>query len=76
MLADCTRSYFAYNCALSLSFAESIKMPIISLPDGSDRQFDTATNGAMIAASIGEGLARAAVAVRVDGELWDLESKS
>ena len=47
-------------------------MPKYSLPDGSDRQFDTATSGAEIAASIGEGLARAAVAIRVDGELWDL----
>jgi threonyl-tRNA synthetase len=47
-------------------------MPKYSLPDGSDRQFDKATSGAEIAASIGEGLARAAVAIRVDGELWDL----
>ena len=47
-------------------------MPKFSLPDGSDRQFDNATSGAEIAASIGEGLARAAVAVRVDGELRDL----
>jgi threonyl-tRNA synthetase len=47
-------------------------MPKFSLPDGSDRQFDKATSGAEIAAGIGEGLARAAVAVRVDGELWDL----
>ncbi|MGB5721530.1 MAG: threonine--tRNA ligase, partial [Woeseiaceae bacterium] len=47
-------------------------MPTISLPDGSDRQFDNATSGAEIAASIGEGLARAAVAVRVNGALWDL----
>jgi threonyl-tRNA synthetase len=47
-------------------------MPNISLPDGSERQFDQAITGAEIAASIGEGLARAAVAVRVDGELRDL----
>jgi threonyl-tRNA synthetase len=47
-------------------------MPNITLPDGSERQFEQATSGAEIAASIGEGLARAAVAVRVDGELWDL----
>ena len=47
-------------------------MPTISLPDGSDRQFDSATSGAEIAASIGAGLARAAVAVRVNGDLWDL----
>ena len=47
-------------------------MPVISLPDGSERQFENAVTGAKIAAGIGEGLARAAVAVRVNGELWDL----
>ena len=47
-------------------------MPIITLPDGSEKQFDTVTRGAEIAASIGKSLARDAVAVRVDGELWDL----
>ena len=47
-------------------------MPKITLPDGSERQYDAATSGADIAASIGEGLARAAVAVRVNGDLWDL----
>ena len=47
-------------------------MPKITLPDGSDRQYDNAITGADIAAGIGEGLARAAVAVRVDGDLWDL----
>ena len=47
-------------------------MPEITLPDGSVRQFDAATSGAEIAASIGKSLARDAVAVRVDGELYDL----
>ena len=47
-------------------------MPKITLPDGSERQYDNAITGAAIAAGIGEGLARAAVAVRVNGELWDL----
>ena len=47
-------------------------MPKITLPDGSERQYDTSTSGADIAESIGAGLARAAVAVRVDGDLWDL----
>jgi threonyl-tRNA synthetase len=47
-------------------------MPKITLPDGSEKQFDVATRGADIAASIGKSLARDAVAVRVDGELWDL----
>ena len=47
-------------------------MPEITLPDGSVRQFDAATSGAEIAASIGKSLARDAVAVRVDDELFDL----
>jgi threonyl-tRNA synthetase len=47
-------------------------MPNITLPDGSVRQYDAATTGAEIAASIGKSLARDAVAVRVDGELYDL----
>jgi len=47
-------------------------MPNISLPDGSVRQFDAAISGAEIAASIGKSLARDAVAIRVDGELFDL----
>jgi len=48
-------------------------MPKITLPDGSERQFDTSASGADVAASIGEGLAKAAVAVRVDGSEWDLD---
>jgi threonyl-tRNA synthetase len=47
-------------------------MPKITLPDGSERQFDAAVSGADVAASIGAGLAKAAVAVRVDEDLWDL----
>jgi len=48
------------------------RMPNITLPDGSVQEFDAAATGNEIAARIGEGLARAAVAVRVDGNLWDL----
>jgi threonyl-tRNA synthetase len=47
-------------------------MPNITLPDGSVREFENATTGAEIAASIGQSLARDAVAVSVDGELFDL----
>ncbi len=50
-------------------------MPIITLPDGTERQFETAVSGAEIAASIGAGLAKAAVAVRVDGAPWDIGRK-
>ena len=47
-------------------------MPRIQLPDGSDRHFDGAVSGLDIATSIGKSLARDAVAIRVDGDLWDL----
>ena len=47
-------------------------MPNITLPDGSIREFASKTSGIEIAKSIGEGLAKAAVAVTVDGEQWDL----
>ncbi len=47
-------------------------MPTITLPDGSARDYADRTSGATIAESIGKGLAKAAVAVRVDGDLWDL----
>ena len=47
-------------------------MPKITLPDGSERQFEAAVSGAEIALSIGKSLARDAVAIRVDGTPWDL----
>jgi threonyl-tRNA synthetase len=46
-------------------------MPVITLPDGSQRTFDDAVSVADVAMSIGAGLAKAAVAGRVDGELVD-----
>ena len=47
-------------------------MPKIQLPDGSERQYDSAVSGMEIALSIGKSLARDAVAIRVGGNLWDL----
>jgi threonyl-tRNA synthetase len=44
----------------------------LTLPDGSSRQVAAGTTGAAVAAGIGPGLAKAALAVRVDGALWDL----
>ena len=46
-------------------------MPIITLPDGSERPFDHPVTVAEVAASIGAGLARAALAGKVDGALVD-----
>ena len=47
-------------------------MPTIKLPDNSERKFEHDVTGQEIAGAIGQGLARDAVAIRVDGELWDL----
>lgn len=46
-------------------------MPSIRLPDGSLKAFDNPVTVAAVAASIGAGLARAALAGRVDGKLVD-----
>jgi len=44
----------------------------LTLPDGSVRQMPRGTTGADVAASIGPGLLKAALAARVDGEVIDL----
>ncbi len=46
-------------------------MPVITLPDGSHKQFERAISVADVAASIGPGLAKAALAGKVDGKLVD-----
>ncbi len=47
-------------------------MPQITLPDNSTRHFDGEVTLAQVAASIGPGLAKAALAGKVDGRLVDL----
>jgi threonyl-tRNA synthetase len=46
-------------------------MPDIRLPDGAIKRFDAPVSVAQIAASIGPGLAKAALAGKVDGQLVD-----
>ncbi|MGL5759406.1 threonine--tRNA ligase [Plesiomonas sp.] len=46
-------------------------MPVITLPDGSQRQFDHAVSIMDIARDIGPGLAKACIAGRINGELAD-----
>ncbi len=46
-------------------------MPVITLPDGSQRSFDHPVSVADIAADIGPGLAKATLAGKVNGELVD-----
>src|SRR5260221_8422047 len=47
-------------------------MVALTLPDGSQRTFDQPVSGADVAASIGPGLAKAALAIKLDGALRDL----
>ncbi|GGC45002.1 threonine--tRNA ligase [Siccirubricoccus deserti] len=49
-------------------------MPAITLPDGSVRAFDGPVTGTTVAAAIGPGLARAALAMQVDGVTRDLSA--
>ena len=46
-------------------------MPVITLPDGSKREFANAVSTLDVAADIGPGLAKACIAGRVNGELKD-----
>jgi threonyl-tRNA synthetase len=47
-------------------------MPVITLPDGAKRQYDHPVTALDVAADIGPGLAKAALAARLDGALIDL----
>lgn len=44
----------------------------ITFPDGTVKEFDKGTTGRQIAESISKGLAKEALAVEVNGEIWDL----
>lgn len=47
-------------------------MVAITLPDGAVRQFENAVTGMEVATSISEGLAKKAMAIKVNGDAWDL----
>jgi threonyl-tRNA synthetase len=44
----------------------------VTLPDGSQKALPAGSTGADLAKAIGPGLAKAALAIRVDGQVWDL----
>src|SRR4030066_1104259 len=52
-------------------FFRRVNMPVITLPDGSQRSYAQPVTVADVALSIGAGLARAALAGKVDGQLVD-----
>jgi threonyl-tRNA synthetase len=64
-MASESASFIVIVCKLSLA------MPNIRLPDGSSKSFPGPVTVAEIAASIGAGLARAALAGKVNGKLVD-----
>src|ERR1700741_1699343 len=45
----------------------------ITLPDGSAKSLPRGATGADVAAAIGPGLAKDALAIQVDGKMWDLD---
>jgi threonyl-tRNA synthetase len=47
-------------------------MVAITLPDGSERRYDRPVSGADIASDIGPGLAKSALALKIDGQMKDL----
>jgi threonyl-tRNA synthetase (EC 6.1.1.3)/Ser-tRNA(Thr) hydrolase (EC 3.1.1.-) len=50
---------------------DNFVMPVITLPDGSEKTFDNAISVFDVAKSIGSGLAKATLAGKVNGELVD-----
>ena len=61
----------SYNDRLLNSYSVVNKMPVVTLPDGSSRQFDAAVSIYDVAADIGPGLAKAALAGKIDGQVLD-----
>src|SRR3546814_15871140 len=47
-------------------------MVLITLPDGSSRSYEKEVTGLEIASSIGPRLAKEAIVIRVNEDLWDL----
>ena len=47
-------------------------MPVVTLPDGSQKSFDQPVSIADVASSIGPGLAKASLAGKIDGKILDL----
>ncbi|MHB1329794.1 MAG: threonine--tRNA ligase [Gemmatimonadales bacterium] len=45
----------------------------LTLPDGSVRELPSGSSGLDLARQIGPGLAKAALAIRIDNQIWDLE---
>jgi len=62
---------FTLSSGQALNDGQITDMPTVTLPDGSQRQYDHPISIADVAASIGAGLAKATLAGKVDGQLVD-----
>lgn len=60
---------------LNNSETEGIFVTVIRLPDGSERIFDQPVRVIDVASAIGPGLARAAIAGKINGKLVDVDSQ-
>ena len=59
---------------MSEAAAEQPSQPVnITLPDGGVKTFAEPVTGTDLATAIGPGLAKVAIAMEVDGEVWDIE---
>src|ERR1700690_1702813 len=59
-------------CSVFFWYVEDMDAIHITLPDGSKREFPRGVTGREIAAAIGRGLARDALAISVEGQVRDL----
>ncbi len=62
------------KCAIKVKWIfcfDSCDMPNVTLPDGTVKSYDQALTVAEVASSIGSGLAKAAIAGEVDGQMVD-----
>jgi threonyl-tRNA synthetase len=64
--------YFKRTAFSSGRQTSELLMPTITLPDGSQRSFDNSVSIFDVANSIGPGLAKAALAGKIDGQLYDV----
>ena len=63
--------FFYTRSLVGIATGKDKKMPTITLPDGSQRQFDHPVSVLDVAADIGPGLAKATLGGRVNDELVD-----
>lgn len=66
-----TKTKASHRGAFFIAETKDNKMPVITLPDGSKREFESAVTVMDVARSIGSGLAKATLAGKVNGQLVD-----